>query len=157
MFCREFYSQRVYAFFVLFFLGKKCARANFYTFRMSDESGKRKNNEAERKQAKKITNILDHISGNDENTQAALISKVIHSKGQNFADKVTLNSPELQECKKLSPEETAAFLSGANLSTNVLTKGITMFNKKWGRNPFASQKKVKAVREQILPINRFLK
>ena len=112
---------------------------------------------AERKQAKKITSILDHISGNDENTQAALISKVIHQKGQNFADKVTLKSKELQDCKKLSPVETAAFLSRANLSTNVLTKGITMFNKKWGYNPFASQKKVMAVREQILPINRFLK
>ena len=36
MFCREFYSRRVYAFFVLFFGGKKCACANFYTFRMSD-------------------------------------------------------------------------------------------------------------------------
>ena len=35
MFCREFYIQRVYAFFVLFIWGKKCARANFYTFRMS--------------------------------------------------------------------------------------------------------------------------
>ena len=35
MFCREFYSRQVYAFFVLFFGGKKCARANFYTFRMS--------------------------------------------------------------------------------------------------------------------------
>ena len=30
----------------------------------SKESCKRKNNEAERKQAKKVTNILDHISGN---------------------------------------------------------------------------------------------
>ena len=40
VFCREFYSRRVYAFFVLFFVlffgGKKCARANFYTFRMSE-------------------------------------------------------------------------------------------------------------------------
>ena len=35
VFCREFYSRRVYAFFVLSFLGKKCVRANFYTFRMS--------------------------------------------------------------------------------------------------------------------------
>ena len=121
----------------------------------SKESCKRKNNEAERKQAKKVTNILDHISGNDEDVQAALISKVIDQKGQNFADKVTLKSKELQDCKKLSPEETAAFLSSANLSTNVLTKGITLFNKKWGHNPFASQKKVTAVREQILPINRF--
>ena len=122
----------------------------------SKESCKRKNNEAERKQAKKVTNILDHISGNDEDVQAALISKVIDQKGQNFADKVTLKSKELQDCKKLSPEETAAFLSSANLSTNVLTRGITLFNKKWGHNPFASQKKVMAVREQILPISRFL-
>ena len=62
----------------------------------SKESCKRKNNEAERKQAKKITNILDHISGNDEDMQAALVSKVIDQKGQNFADKVTLKSKELQ-------------------------------------------------------------
>ena len=78
-----------------------------------------------------------------------------YQKGQNFGDKVTLKSKELQNCKKLSPEETAAFLSSANLSTNVLTKGITLFNKKWGHNPFASQKKVTAVRAQILPINSF--
>ena len=65
------------------------------------------------------------------------------------------NLKSCKTAKKLSPEETAAFLSSANLSTNVLTKGITLFNKKWGHNPFASQKKVTAVREQILPINRF--
>ena len=35
VFCREIYSRLVYAFSVLFFLGKKCARANFYTFIMS--------------------------------------------------------------------------------------------------------------------------
>ena len=62
----------------------------------SKESCKRKNNEAERKQAKKMKNILDHISGNDEDMQAALVSKVIDQKGQNFADKVTLKSKELQ-------------------------------------------------------------
>ena len=123
---------------------------------LDEVGGKRKNYEAEQKQAKKITNILEHISGNDENTQATLISKVIDKKGQNFADKVTLKSKELQECKKLSPEETAAFLSGANLPDNVLTKGITLFNKKWGRNPFASHKKVRAARDNILPINRFI-
>ena len=43
-----------------------------------------------------MTNILDHISGNDEDMQAALVSKVIDQKGQNFADKVTLKSKELQ-------------------------------------------------------------
>ena len=81
---------------------------------------------------------------------------MIGQKGQNFADKITLKLKELQECKKLSPEETAAFLSGANLPDNVLTKGITLFNKKWGRNPFASHKKVRAARDNILPINRFI-
>ena len=38
----------------------------------------------------------------------------------------------------------------------MLTKGITLFNKKWGRNPFASHKKVRAARDNILPINRFI-
>ena len=42
MFCREFYSRRVYAFFVLFFGGKKCACAIFYTIRMSDSMQSRK-------------------------------------------------------------------------------------------------------------------
>ena len=40
---------------------------------LDEVGGKRKNYEAERKQAKKLTNILEHISGNDENTQATLI------------------------------------------------------------------------------------
>ena len=40
---------------------------------LDEVGGKRKNYEAERKQAKKVTNILEHISGNDENTQATLI------------------------------------------------------------------------------------
>ena len=56
----------------------------------------------------------------------------------------------------MSPEETAAFLSGANLPDNVLTKGITLFNKKWGWTTFASHKKVRAARDKILPINRFI-
>ena len=120
-----------------------------------NELGKRKHSEAERKQAKKITGILDHISGKDENTQASLISKVIDQKGQNFADKVTRHSKELQEVGKFSPEETAAVASGANMPDNMLTKLRTASNKRFGHNPFASHKKVAAARERILPISRF--
>ena len=37
-----------------------------------NESGKRKHSEVERKQVKKITNILDHMSGNDEDRDCLL-------------------------------------------------------------------------------------
>ena len=69
----------------------------------SKESCKRKNNEAERKQAKKITNILDHISGNDEDMQAALVSKVIDQKGSlaevSPAHLLLCQFPELPPCR----------------------------------------------------------
>ena len=45
-----------------------------------NESGKRKHSEGERKQAKKITNILDHMSVNDEDREARILSNVIHQK-----------------------------------------------------------------------------
>ena len=49
-----------------------------------NESGKRKHSEGERKQAKKITNILDHMSGNDEDREARILSNVIHQKSPKF-------------------------------------------------------------------------
>ena len=119
------------------------------------ELGKRKHSEAERLQAKKINNILDHISGKDENTQASLISKVIDQRGPGFADKVTRNSKELQEHQKFSPEEAAAFISGSNVPDHVVTRFRTVSNNKFGHNPFPSHKKVVAARERVLPINRF--
>ena len=45
-----------------------------------NKSGKRKHSECERKQAKKITNILDHMSGNDEDREARILSNVIHQR-----------------------------------------------------------------------------
>ena len=96
------------------------------------ELGKRKHSEAERIQAKKINNILDHISGKDENTQASLISKVIDQKGPSFADKVTRKSKELQDHQKFSPEEAAAFISGSNVPDHVVTRFQTVSNNKFG-------------------------
>ena len=115
---------------------------------------KRKLGEAERRQAKNISNILDHVSGNDQDTQASLISKVIDQKGPDFADKVNRSSKELQGSQKYSGEETAAIISGAGVPDNVLTKLRTASNKKFGHNPFASHKKVTAARQNILPISR---
>ena len=120
------------------------------------ELGKRKHAEAERKQAKKITNILDHMSGKDENTQASLISKVIDQKGPSFANKVTRNSKQLQDHQKFDPEETAAIISGGNFPDRALARIRTAENKKFGYNHFSSAKKVAAAREKILPITRFL-
>ena len=53
---------------------------------------KRKVAEAERRQAKNISNILNHVSGDDEKVQASLISKIIDKKGFEFADEVNRRS-----------------------------------------------------------------
>ena len=120
-----------------------------------NKSGKRKHSEGERKQAKKITNILDHMSGNDEDREARILSNVIHQKSQKFAGTLASYSKELQDKQKFSPEETASLISGAKLSDNALKKLRTAENKVFGHNRFASHKKVVAAREKILPINRF--
>ena len=115
---------------------------------------KRKVAEAERRQAKNIGNILNHVSGNDEKTQANLISKIIDHRGPEFANEVNRKSRALQENKKFSPEQTAALVTDWG-NDNTLTKNITAFNKTFGQNPFASRRKVAAARENILPINRY--
>ena len=115
---------------------------------------KRKVAEAERRQAKNISNILNHVSGDDEKVQASLISKIIDKKGFEFADEVNRRSKALQENKKFSPEQTAALVTDWG-NDNKLTKNITAFNKTFGHNPFASRWKVAAARENILPISRY--
>ena len=120
-----------------------------------NKSGKRKHSEGERKQAKKITNILDHLSGNDEDREARILSNVIHQKSQKFAGTLASYSKELQDKQKFSQEETASLISGAKISDNALKKLRTTDNKVFGHNRFASHKKVVAAREKILPINRF--
>ena len=61
-----------------------------------DSTGvKRKVGEAERRQAKNISDILNHISGDNENAQASLFSKVIDQKNKQspgFADQITRKS-----------------------------------------------------------------
>ena len=130
--------------------------------RESDESEdstevKRKVGEAERRQAKNMSEILNHISGNNENAQASLFAKVIDQKNKKcpgFADQLTRRSKALQEKQKYSAEETAALISG-QVSDNVFTKVRTASNKTFGHNPFASRHKVTAARENILPISRY--
>ena len=82
---------------------------------------KRKVSEAERRQAKNISNILNHVSGDDEKVQASLISKIIDKKGFEFADEVNRRSKALQENKKFSPEQTAALVTDWG-NNNKLTK-----------------------------------
>ena len=84
---------------------------------------KRKVAEAERRQAKNISNILNHVSGDDEKVQASLISKIIDKKGFEFADEVNRRSKALQENKKFSPEQTAALVTDWG-NDNKLTKNI---------------------------------
>ena len=87
---------------------------------------KRKVAEAERRQAKNISNILNHVSGDDEKVQASLISKIIDKKGFEFADEVNRRSKALQENKKFSPEQTAALVTDWG-NDNKLTKNIALF------------------------------
>lgn len=128
-----------------------------------DESGdqtevKRKVSEAERRHAKNVSDILNHISGDNEKAQASLFAKVIDQKNKQspgFADQLTRRSKALQEKQKYSAEETAALISGAKVSDNVFTKLRTASNKTFGHNPFASRHKVAAARENILPMSRY--
>ena len=87
---------------------------------------KRKVGEAERRQAKNISNILNHVSGDDEKVQASLISKIIDKKGFEFADEVNRRSKALQENKKFSPEQTAALVTDWG-NDNKVTKNIALF------------------------------
>jgi len=114
----------------------------------------RKTDEALRKQAKVVDNILNHLSGKDFDTKCSIIAKLIDQEGAKFVEILTANSKEIQQKLKFTPEQTAALISGTKAGDNVWTKFRTASNKTFGWNQLSSHKKVKHVRNTLLPIDR---
>ena len=115
---------------------------------------KRKSGEGERKQVENLDSILQHLTGQDFDSQVSILSKFIEQKGPEFSLLLVNNSPALQKGLKYTPQQTAALISATGISDNVATKLITAANKTFGWNQFASLHKVKQIRVEVLPINR---
>ena len=110
--------------------------------------------EGERKHAQVLNDVLRHMSGKDFDTMARTLARLIDKSGPDFAVLLTKYSTEIQQNFKMSPEQTAALISGTGTSDETWAKYRRAFNKTFGFNNIASAKKVKLARRENLPIER---
>ena len=94
------------------------------------------------------------MSGKDFDTMARTLARMIDKSGPDFAVLLTKYSTEIQQNFKMSPEQTAALISGTGTSDETWAKYRRAFNKTFGFNNIASAKKVKLARRENLPIER---
>ena len=80
------------------------------------------------------------------------MAKYLDKKGIEFAAAVTLQSKQLKENRKFTPEQTAAITS--NMTDSGMDKIRTVHNNIFGSNPYASRHQVEKVRKEILAVDR---
>ena len=104
---------------------------------------KRKNNDTENldlkrqrtnHQSKGLSDILDHMSGGNENMKTNILAGVIDAQGPNIATNVAKESKELKLASKLTKESTAAIIAGANMSDNQVKQLRCACNKELDSN-----------------------
>ena len=94
------------------------------------------------------------MSGGNVEMKTNILSRVIDTQGTNVAAGVVKNSKEIQMSNKLSKEQTAALISGSNMSDYQVKQLRTACNKELGQNPFASANKVTQARTEQLSISK---
>ena len=103
-------------------------------------------------QSKNVENVIRHVAGEGLENQAGLVAKYLDKKGIEFATAVTLQSKQLKENRKFTPEQTAAITS--NMTDSGMDKIRTVHNNIFGSNPYASRHQVEKVRKEILAVDR---
>ena len=83
-----------------------------------------------------------------------ILSRVIDTQGADVAAGVVKESREIRLSNKLSKEQTAALISGSNMSDYQVRQLRTAFNKGPGQNPFPSARKVTQARTEQLSISK---
>ena len=86
------------------------------------------------------------MSGGNVKVKTSILSNVIDTQGADVTEGVAKDSTELQRTNKLSKEQTAALISGSNMSDYQVRQLRTACNKELGNNPFASARKVAQAR-----------
>ena len=94
------------------------------------------------------------MSGGNVEMKTNILSRVIDTQGTNVAAGVVKNSKEIQISNKFSKEQTAALISGSNMSDYQVKQLRTACNKELGQNPFASAHKVTQARTEQLSISK---
>ena len=97
--------------------------------------------EAQRKRARNVDNILNHVNENNKDHKAKMISKIIDAEGPNFGKKVKLSSKVLQENDSLTVVETNNLQVATRSSGFLWRQTRTALRKTLGYSPLASAKK----------------
>ena len=94
------------------------------------------------------------MAGESLHDQAAVVAKLVDREGPEFAASLMKQSEELKEQKQFSPAQTAAIISGTNMTDRSMARLRTAHNKVLGNNPYASRHKIDQEQRDLLTLNR---
>ena len=86
---------------------------------------------AEKVQSKKVGKVLQHLAGDNIESQAGLVAMFLDGQGPEFAEPVSTQSKLLKEQNKFSPEETAAIASSTNMPSCTMDQIRTAHNNRF--------------------------
>ena len=101
-----------------------------------DPNEKNKSKNTQKQQAQKVSGVVKHVAGESIHDQAAVVAKLVDKEGPEFAASLMKQSQELKEQKQFSPAQTAAILSGTNMTDRSMARLRTAHNKVLGSNPY---------------------
>ena len=119
-----------------------------------DNDDQKKAKIVHKKQSDTVKTVLNHLAGDDVESKASLLAKIVDSEGPEFAEALLAKSKELKEHRKLTPAETAAVIAGSGLTDYQADQIRTACNNTIGSSPFASRQKVKEARKENLVITK---
>ena len=108
----------------------------------------------QRHQTEKVQNVLEHFAGDDIANKANILANIVDKEGSECAALLFSKSKALKNNQKLTPDQTASVIAGANLPDRAVAQIRTACNNELGTNPFASRHKVEEAREKNLVIKR---
>ena len=119
-----------------------------------DPHNQKKTASDQRHQTEKVQSVLEHFAGDDIANKANILANIVDKEGSDFAASLFSKSKALKNNQKLTPDQTAAVIAGANLPDRAVAQIRTACNNELGTNPFASRHKVEEAREKNLVVKR---
>ena len=119
-----------------------------------DPDNQKRSASDQRHQTEKVQNVLEHFAGDDIANKANILANIVDKEGSECAALLFSKSKALKNNQKLTPDQTASVIAGANLPDRAVAQIRTACNNELGTNPFASRHKVEEAREKNLVIKR---
>ena len=91
----------------------------------------------QRHQTEKVQNVLEHFAGDDIANKANILANIVDKEGSECAALLFSKSKALKNNQKLTPDQTASVIAGANLPDTAVAQIRTACNNELGTNTMA--------------------